>query len=330
MVLHSIRQYVRAFLELPLLLLPIAALFLPQLRRSTGRTRKVVVCVGLLYLVLAVLWRHSHPDYLLEPTGANILGVHGYVEAHGVQGNGPILLGTWPRAVLTVLSIGGMLGLFASLGTAGRSAVAAPVATAFSWRQLQWLLLPFTAAYGLILIPRSTSELYDRYLLALLVVAIILAVRYYQEHVGERVPASGFVLAAIASSYGICCVHNTFGMARSVVAMEHRMRDAGVPQSDVELGWDHDGLVELENFGYIDNTRIAVPAGVYVPIAPTVDPACFIPPIPYRFSRPRYGISFNPNICLGKAEFAPATYRTWPTGELTSLYMVKLTPISKR
>jgi hypothetical protein len=68
------------------------------------------------------------------------------------------------------------------------------------------------------------------------------------------------------------------------------------------------------------------PAGMYQPAAPLPDGTCEVnehdltPHI-----RPRYGVSFDPDACYGRAPFAPVQYSRWLAKGPGTLYVVYYT-----
>lgn len=327
MLAHVFRQVVASLLELPLLLLPLTAIFLPEVRQGSRRTLCLAGVLAIVYVAMAFHWRHSHPDYLLEPTTGNWLGVYGYIEAQGPRGSGPVLLHLPIRALLTFASLGGALGFVLRRRQPPRALPSTQPAVQLSLGQAIVLLLPYTVVYSLLLIPRGVSELFDRYLIGLLLLPVTMLARVYQERVRQQLPAACIVLLGLMAAYSVCCVHNSFAQARAEIALDHRLQAAGVPEDHVDFGWSYDSELELQHFGHIDNPSIRNPPNAYVPVPLSVDPECYKPPLPLRYLTPVYGVSFDPNLCLGRAPLPSVSYVTWPIGQRTELYVVKYTPL---
>ena len=49
------------------------------------------------------------------------------------------------------------------------------------------------------------------------------------------------------------------------MAIAAELRDAGVPDTAIDSGWEYNMLVELKYAGYINDSEIENPAGAYVP-----------------------------------------------------------------
>ena len=319
-----------AVLEVPFLLLPIMALFLPEIRKSSRRVIGVTYTLLLGYLLLARHPDHLHHVSLLEPTNSNWVGVYGVQWSLGLQGSAPIFLHPGMRIALTAISFGGLIGLTASCLRTHRLPLVAADTTSVSWKQLGALLAPFTLAYTLLLIPRATGWLYDRYLLALLVVALLCLVRYYQDRIQPRLPLASLLLVAIMAIYGVTVTHNLFALCRARVALAAELRASGIPDTSVDNGWEYNFDVELQQSPSINFPTITIPAHSYTPVPEPQPGAChalWYDNIPHI--HPLYGISFDPNACAGPAPFAPVHYSRWPYRTPGTLYVVRYTAPSK-
>jgi len=181
--------------------------------------------------------------------------------------------------------------------------------------------------YAMLLVPRAGAyHLTERYLLALLVVALLYMVLVYQERVRPELPAACGVLVGIMAVYGIVNTHNTFSIDRARVQLANELTAAGVPDTAVDNGWEYNLGVELRHSAYINTDRIAVPAHAYKPAPPLPEGNCEVNA--YDFTphiQPLYGISFDPDACYGQAPFAPMHYSRWLGSEPGTLYVVYYT-----
>ena len=171
------------------------------------------------------------------------------------------------QVLLTIACFGSLLGLITSLLHPRRTPPAVGSSTRISWRQFEILLAPFAIVYSLLLIPRATTTdgIYDRYLLPLLVVALLCLVRYYQDRIQPRIPFASVLLVAMMAIYGVTVTHNTFSFYRARVAIAAELRAAGVPNSSVDNGWEYNLGVELQIAEHINNPGITLPTHAYVP-----------------------------------------------------------------
>jgi hypothetical protein len=334
-VVYVIHQFIRFLLDVPFLLLPITVVFLPEIRKSRPRVIAVVVAMTLGYALLVTCQVYLHRTLLLEPT------IGDWVTAVGsyglVQGKPPIFLHLGVRILLSAASLGGLLGVIASLVRSDGVSPVKEISTGASWKELGVLLVPFTIVYMLLLISRAItiasfvdSVVLDRYALGLLVVVLVCLVRYYQERVQLQLPFAGILLVGIMAIYGVAFTHNMFAFYRARMAIASELRDAGVPDTAVDNGWEYNMLVELRYAAYINDSEIENPAGAYVPTPPPPAGVC---PTYWYDKTPHikavYGISYDPSECYGPAPFAPVHYSRWLARTPGALYVVRYTAPSK-
>jgi hypothetical protein len=233
--------------------------------------------------------------------------------------------------LLTVVSIGGLLGLIASFLRPRPTLPEGVARQGVSWSQLFTLLAPFALVYFCLLLPRAaTLQIFERYTLALLVVALLCLLRYYQERIHVQIPLVALLLVAVMAALGIAVTHNTFALCRARVALAAELRADGIPDTSVDNGWEYNFGVELEQAGFINDSRIVNPAHAYIPAAPLPSGSCDM----FSYDQtplihPLYGVSFEPNACYGPAPFAPVTYNRWLARTPGRLYVVRYTAASK-
>jgi len=324
---HMASELARMFLDAPFLLLPVVALFLPQVRRSRPWVLGVFVLILTGYLFLGMYPSHLRGNFPLEPTGGDWLGIHGTYEFIILKGNAPRLLARWLQMLFTIVSFGGLYGLIALLASRKMRPLSA-VPGELTWKQLGVLFVPFSVVYALLLVPRAGAyHLTERYLLGLLVVALLCMVRYYQDRVRAQLPVMCMVLVAAMAVYGVVNTHNTFAIDRARVKLANEMTAAGIPDTAVDNGWEYNLGVELRHSVYINTDRIVVPANAYKPAPPLPADTCEVNA--YDFTphvQPQYGISFDPYECYGPAPFAPMHYSRWFAKEPGTLYVVYYRP----
>ncbi len=164
-------------------------------------------------------------------------------------------------------------------------------------------------------------------MLAPLVVIVLCLVRYYQEKVNPRIPVAGILLVGIMAVFGVALTHNTFAFYRARVALATELHSAGIPDTSIDNGWEHNFDVELQHSNHINEPGIVLPPNAYVPTPPQPPSVCqtfwhdFTPHI-----HALYGVSFDPNVCYGPAPFAPVHYSRWLAHAPGTLYVVRYTP----
>ena len=329
--LRALSQFSHAILELPFLTLPIIVLFIPELLRDVRRSLKAVVVASTIYSLagLLLLWGHAHVPTLLEPyLGDWVTKSDGYGSSL-LGGEAPVLLSISSRTALTFASIGGLLGLIASVLPTRDGPPGHCNYQPIQWRQLCILLGPCAVAYTLLLIPRAASRdgIFDRYLLELLVIVLPCILWYYLEWVQPRLPSASILVISVTAIYSVVVVHNMFSFYRARVALAAEIRAADVPDTRVDNGWEYNFAVELRHSDHLNDPDIESPRDAYVPTPPL--PAGTCNAFSNRMTphlRPIYGVSFDPNACYGPAPFAPVHYTRWLASSPGTLYVVRYLP----
>ncbi len=337
LALNLLASFFHAALEFPFLLLPVVILFVPELRKDLRRSVRVAAAFfGICVLILLVLHLARAQDRpVLEPTMRDWVTIYGGFAGTWIAGDPPIFLHDGIRAVLTLASLGGLIGLTALLLSPRPIPRGAEGAQPLPWRELGILLGPFAVVYTLLLVPRSASavvlasNLYDRYLLELLAVALPCIVRCYQERVRARLPPAAVLMVWVTAVYSIVVVHNMFSFYRARVLLAAEIRASGVPDTSVDNGWEYNFAVELRHSNHINDPRIEVPANAYTPIPRAPGGLCATK-IEDRTPhvRPLFRVSFEPNGCYGPAPFAPVHYSRWLAAP-GALYVVRFLPTAR-
>jgi hypothetical protein len=319
-------------LEMPLLLLPLAALFLPQLRGYGRRAQVLFAAYALVYFwAVRHLW-HIHPNPLLEPTMFDWANIHGIYESTYLPGSAPVFLPLYLQFALTALCAATLFCVPASLLRAyllGPPAAAtrpsASIAATISPWQLTVLLGPFTAAYLVLLVPRATEFLIDRYLLPLLVVAAVLLLRLYQDYVHPRISSASFVLIGVYALYAVTVTHNMFSLYRARIEIANEVRAAGIPDTAVDGAWEQNSWVELQYAPSLNDSRLINPPHAYKPMPWRPTRVCSVnETLPHIHAR--YAISFDSDACQGPTAFPPVHYSRWLASQPGTLYVVREKP----
>jgi len=330
----ALRELSYIVLEIPFLVLPVIAVFIPRLFRSFRSRpyiRPLLLAVLLAYVVIAFHLRNlSDPILHLEPTAG---WIGSWVNIYGVcehLAGARVVLGTKTLVVLTIVCLGGLLGVLAVVLQARRAKpLHPPAAAVLSWKQLGILLLPFSAVYLMFLgaATATTYAIYDRYALGLLPPTLIVLIRLYQERVRPTLPLATILLIIVMAAYGIIVTHNTFALDRARVDLANELHANGVPFTSIDGGWDYNFDTELENSSHINDPRLKVPADAYV--APPLPPPGYCHVFWYDRTphiHALYGVSLLPDKCYGRAPFAPAQYRPWPLRTPINIYAVRYAP----
>jgi hypothetical protein len=197
---------------------------------------------------------------------------------------------------------------------------------AISWHRLGVLIVPFMAAYVVLLMPRAATWVFwDRYFLPIQWVGLIPILRFYQERLRSRLPALTLLPIAVFAAFSIAGTHDLFALFRARLALTDQLRSAGVPRTAIDAGFEYDGWNQIEETGFINDPQIHLPPGVHFSLSKTSFDVCRPSMLDYFSALSvRYGVSYKPTDCLGAAEFAPVTARTWLGPRHATLYIVKI------
>ena len=129
---------------------------------------------------------------------------------------------------------------------------------------------PFALAYIALLLPRALRmDLYDRYLLLLFPIALIFLLRLYQDRVRPNLSLACSAMALLFAAFAIAGTHDVFSMYRARQDATNELRAVGIPDTAIDAGFEHNGLTQIERFGYINDPPLALPSR---PTSPTPHP----------------------------------------------------------
>jgi hypothetical protein len=322
----------RNSLALTLFALPVIIAFLFKMpREQRPSRRKLTAAACFLAVVAGVLTWYVHAREHrgesvreITPFGNNLVTARGILDMPVLLGHRPDVVPVWVRGVLLLLIFAGVLACV-YVATSKRKAVVqqdkAP--NALSRNAIITLLGPLTAAYVLLLVTRS--QIYDRYLLPLFVIFLLLLVRLYQSRVASRLPVATVALLVLYAAFGVAGMHDLFAMERARLAAANELQSEGVPRDQFRAGFEYDAWTELERVGYVNEAKIRVPVGAYRPMrAPDLSKPCanwFTPYTPAL--QAHYALSYNPGVCSLSA-FAPVPYQTWLAPHGRAIYIERL------
>jgi hypothetical protein len=176
-----------------------------------------------------------------------------------------------------------------------------------------------------LLLPRgAVNSLSQRYLLPLLVVALVAVLRLYQEKVGASpLPVLSLVYFLIVAAYSVAAMHDFYAMERTRLTLANEIRSVGVPRTGFYGGFDYDSWTQVESWGYVTSSDINLPPGIQpIPSGPPSFAPCsvwyadLVPAI-----HPSYALSFDQLACDSPSRFAPALYHTWLPPYSGSIYV---------
>ena len=321
MFLHLMVLLGRGLLCLLLLVLPVLAAWLPELLRLSRRVRIRFAACLLAFAAFCILVSLEFPGRLGEfiaPWISHVLVQLGMSPAPDsiMLGSAPANLPVWVRIVISLTVIAAGLAFVAEqFARKSPAETTSPEHKSLSWREMSWLLGPFALCYVVLLLPRSIHGfLFDRYLLLLMPVVIIVLLRLYERRLAIELPALSWLVLGIFAVYGVGATHDWFSMYRARVRAIGEIRASGIPQTAIEGGFEYDGWTQIENGGYANSPFIQVPAGAYDPDVPPlpVAPACQL----YSWSetpavKPKYFLTLERMDCLAPSNYPAADYNAW-------------------
>jgi hypothetical protein len=336
-MLHKLRFALQAaLLEFASLLLPVTACFLlPALRRRSGI---ILVCLSVAAFLgaMVVLGRQHQLALLMQPTLINNLSEFGAFISP-LPGAQKVVLGDPLRLAITGFAVASAAAACALI-PAGRVSKARqlpagePEALQTASTQLPFLVptpgqlatlvLPFCLFYLLLLLPRgATVFLFDRYLLPLMVFAILGLLRLAQGRVGPRVPAFAVAMLVLFAGYAIAITHDLFAVYRARLSAINQIIAAGVPPNQINGGFEFNGWQEILLTGRLSDPRLP---GTRPWRPPLQSDACapFMGLETPHLER-RYALAWDPAVCDGRTNFPPVDYRTWLPPREGQIYIVR-------
>jgi hypothetical protein len=338
------RSCLQAAAQLPLLALPVLVMFVGSFR-LWNRRAGVAFAAGILCFVVpaTALIRTGKLHYWLAPFLSDFMTDSAWERLSNLaaQGSGLAIARDSLGLLLTVAIMLGILSLVACHFAGARGHLAPkPAVAAISWQELWTVAGPFSAAMtALLTVLMLSFGFNDRYLLPLLVVLLLVLARYYQERVRAKLPWVCVFLIALFGGFSIAATHDAFALHRGYVTTVDEIESHGVPATAIVGPWEFEGWTQIEKAGTINDDRIRIPAGAYVPNAagsfvedcqpPSADfmdvwSVGFLDRTPVI--QPVYATFLDRGACGGQIAFPPVMYRTWIAPHANWIYPVRLPP----
>lgn len=326
---------VRSAAQLALLALPVLLMFTGSLRFWN---RRAVAIFGVGFLCIAVLgialMRAGKLHVLFAPFLYDSMTDSSSKRLSAIAAMGIHLGGAWDvlGALLTGAVVFGILCLAVWVFAVPHlRATIQQEKSQISWPTLGILLGSFIAVYvaTLALNELQNGQLFDRYLLPLLVVLLLVLARYYQERVKEKLPQACVFLVVVVAAFSVAATHDMFALYRGDAAAIDEVLSSGVPATAIAGPWEFEGWTQVEKVGYVNDPRIKFPKDAYVPqpVRPhrnncSADSILsWVPQI-----KPAYFVSGDPGECGGQVAFPPVMYSTWIAPQINWIYALKLPP----
>jgi len=309
----------RVPLEIAFFLSPIFIAFVTPFFQRSRRLCCFAMFAAIAFFAYFLLRPHSYwIGNVLAPANS---GIGNYVTGRGILelpeiGERPVVLAPMLRAIVSVVSYFSAFAFVALLATAIRNRKPGPTSDTEmqSWPHLLILLGPLTLAYCAFLSLRVFSgQMFDRYLLPLLMVVALVAVRFYQDRIGPRIPGICYAVLVLFAAVAVAGNHDMFVAERARLAAIQQLRAAGLPSTAFYGGFAYDGWTQIDQQGYIDVDDIRTPTGIqHLSEARSKFKPCgywsakFYPTI-----QPQYALSYDNSTCDPQNKFAPVLYHLW-------------------
>ncbi len=311
---HMLAELLKVLLCLALITFPILAAWIPIQRCLSRSAVTRIACVLIAMAVASILLgNRGSLDHRVMPWLGHVIGTLSIFSSTGE------MLGSRPVTLTLPMRVGLSLLVIAALLTLGEQMLTKPWRRkspgAVSLHEALWVLVPFSISYVVFLLPRALySFIYDRYLLGLMPLAIIILLLLYQQWVAERLPGITIAALSLFGLYAIAGMHDWFALNRARVAAVAQIHALGVPITSVQGGFDYDGWTQIEAAGYINDPRILNPPDAYQPNLEQLrlQSRCRLDFAPYTPAiQPKYFIVFSLMPCLQTSRYQSVVYSTW-------------------
>ncbi len=320
-LLSMVRQvFIRVTLCLALLVLPVAIAGLARLDRLSRAAWIRVTAAGLVIAGgYGALYAHHLLEHAIVPWAGPFIGNLGmWRQNDEMPGLREVTLGVWPRAVLSVVVLLSVVvwleWLWAGRARGSAAQEQAELPQGAGWRAVFWTIGLYSAAYVMLLVPTQLfgSGFYDRYVLFLMPLGLIVLLKFYEERLRGELPALCYGVLAVFGMYTVAATHDWYALLRAHVGAVDEVRAAGVPRTAILAGWEYDAWTQIEEQDYLNYPQAVRRAGEVYTKPPARSRSCeqglvdWTPAI-----HPRYVIAYSPVSCFAASEFAPYRYRTW-------------------
>jgi hypothetical protein len=282
-----------------------------------------------------LLWAaHYHKvQGRLPPWYANVVSPYGILWGVPLLGDKPQILTTTITSLIAVWLFASLAGLLLWLKKNAKSEWFRSDAHAslsrngeLSLYETCVLTLPFAAAYLALLLPRAAfpstfSNVWDRYYMPLVAVAVILLLRLLKEKT-QPVPVICYATLVLFSFFSIAGTHDLFTAYRATASARAELEAAGVAPRNISGPWEEDAANQINVQGYLNDDRLENPPGSYQwPIHPPLEDCeyWFGPLVPALHFQ--YALVVERLTCLVPTQFPDVTYTTWLPPYHHSIYI---------
>src|ERR1700761_623512 len=321
---HLLRIFMYAPLEVLCFSLPVLVAWIFELR-ALSRRRKVQIitlCAAITPLLL-VAAHYNKIQGRLPPWSANVVSRYGILWSVPLLGDRPDTLPIPITSMVAIVLIGSLTGFIIWLKKNARKdwfrrhVHEKPSRhDELSFYETAVLFLPFSLAYFPLLLPRAVfpslfSDVFDRYYLPLIFVAVLLLLRLLSEQ-QRQIPVTGYAVLLLFSFFSVAATHDLFIAYRAIASIRSHLKASGIALSTVSGPWEEDGSNQIDAQGYLNEDRLENPPGAYqLALHPPLDQChyWFGPLLPALHFR--YVLTVERLECLVPSQYPDVTYRTW-------------------
>lgn len=319
---HILRLSIYGPMEVFCFSLPVLVAWIYTVR-VLSRRRKLQIIALCAAATPFLLWaiHYNKIQGRLPPWSANVVTRYGILWSIPLMGERPVTL---PIAITSLIAIVLLISLFGFLLWLGLSLRKDKLGTRsdalqageLSIRETCVLLLPFSLTYLVLLMPRAAfpttfTDVFDRYYLPLIMVAVILLLRLLRER-SREIPAVCYVMLLLFAFFSIADTHDVFVAYRATAVARSSVEAAGVSPYNISGPWQEDGSNQIDIQGYLNDDRVANPPHAFQRIRhPELDSCHYWwgPVVPaLRF---QYALTTEKLKCLVPSQFPDVTYTTW-------------------
>ncbi len=337
MFLHLGVTLLKTLLCLLFVLLPVLVAWLPAARSLSLKSRRRIAGFGLAIIVIYIfLGFRGLLEGNILPWISHILMQSGMAPAPGstMLGSAPAIFPVWVRVAISVIVIVAVL-IFAEVLFCERmlQKINRSGKTNSSWRDVAWILGPYAISYLALLLPRAIHGLiFDRYLLGLMIVAIVALLKLYEQQFSAQLSGISWFVLALFALCTIAATHDWFALNRARVAAAAEIHASGIPRRFIQGGLEYDGWTQIEDGGHANSPFVRVPAQAYDPnVQPLpLAPACRLGYTSFTpLVKPKYFLTLGRMNCLASSNFSPVEYRAWLPPFQRTVYIQQLPRSSK-
>lgn len=305
---------------LPVLIAGVAARWPPKKRE--------MLIAGVILLVLDILYtianRTGHPFMSDWLWAGNIVTPFGIMQGPELFHSSHRVSQRWSVGLFAILVLCA-ISFFTAIARSRTPSVRTTEPSRITWHAIRILLLPFLACYCVMVVPLALiGAFFDRYLLELIAVLLILTLRWHQERLSPSLPAIAIGAVVVIAILGVAATHDLFAMARAEVRLTSALRQTGVPRTEIRGGFDFDSVTQVYTMGYINNPALVNPPGSYHPPSPSLMGPCDEAPLIYLPAlNVKYVVTSGPEPCAAPTSFPPQKYRTWLPPATRQLFIGK-------